>query len=304
MRFTLKQLEYFVAAAEAGSITAAAERVHISAPSISVAITQLEQELGVDLFLRQKAQGLSLTQAGEKVLAQAREILKQTATLHDLASTAGSQMKGKLTIGCLTTLAPLLLPELCIDFRRSHPDVEIVLVEGSQDQLISQARRGQIDVAITYAMHIANDVRFDPLVKLAPKVIVGEGHHLAGASSVDLRDIADDPYILLDLPYSRDYFFSVYRAVGMEPKIAYRTTQQEVVRSMVANNMGVGIAVSRPRSQYALDGKRVIYIDISNPVPRLTIGLLAPQQNETRLVAEFKDFCRLAVSSSHIPGMS
>jgi len=304
VKFTFKQLEYFVAAAEAGSITAAAERIHISPPSISTAISQLEQELGVDLFLRQRTQGLSLTSAGKKVLAHANTILQLTLELHDVASTEATALKGKISIGCLTTLAPLVVPELCHAFTQSNPGVEIALSEGSQDQLISQTRRGHVDVSITYEMHIPSDVDFEPLVELPPFLMVGKDHPLADARTIDLRDVADDPYVLLDLPYSRDYFLSIFQAVDLEPNIATRTSHMEVVRTMVANGYGVSIAVSRPRNQAALDGRPIISIPISNPVPKLKIGLLCPRRGEMRLIAAFKAHCRTMIGAAGIPGMS
>ena len=85
MRFTLRQIEYFVAVGELGSIALASERLHISSPSISTAISQLETTLGLQLFIRQHAQGLALTPAGRRVLAEAKTLLAQAQALHGVA---------------------------------------------------------------------------------------------------------------------------------------------------------------------------------------------------------------------------
>ncbi|MDE1951122.1 MAG: LysR family transcriptional regulator, partial [Burkholderiales bacterium] len=232
MKFTFRQLEYFSAAAEAGSIAAAAECIHISAPSISVAITQLEQQLGVALFIRGHA-GLSLTTAGQDVLARSRALLAQARDLHDSVASNSAGLKGRIALGCMTTLAPMLLPELVRGFAGAHPGVSVESVEGSQDQLIGQLRRGVVDVAISYDMHVPQDLQFEPLVALPPQLLMAAGHRLAHRPSIALAEVAADDYILLDLPFSRDYFLSVFQQAGLEPKVALRTTQMDVVRTLV-----------------------------------------------------------------------
>ncbi|NBT51402.1 MAG: LysR family transcriptional regulator, partial [Marivivens sp.] len=91
LRYTLRQIEYFVAVGEAGSIARASERINVSSPSISAAITQLEAEFGLPLFVRQHAQGLSLTQAGRQMMDQARIVLREAGLIHHLASRLGQR---------------------------------------------------------------------------------------------------------------------------------------------------------------------------------------------------------------------
>src|SRR5258707_14043708 len=109
MRYTFRQLEYFIAAGETGSITLASERISISQPSISTAISHLERELGVQLFVRHHAQGLSLTPVGRTLLRDAKQLIEQAEALYATASEASGQVRGQLTVGCLVTLAPMVL---------------------------------------------------------------------------------------------------------------------------------------------------------------------------------------------------
>jgi len=114
MRYSLRQLEYFIAAGETLSITLAAERIHISQPSISTAISFLEKELGVQLFIRHHAQGLSLTPAGRDLLREAKNLVAQAERLYVFASETSSKIRGTLSLGCMVTLAPMLVPELSV----------------------------------------------------------------------------------------------------------------------------------------------------------------------------------------------
>ncbi|MDR3454746.1 MAG: LysR family transcriptional regulator [Rhodoferax sp.] len=302
MKFTFRQLEYFVAAAEAGSIAAAAERIHISAPSISVAITQLEQQLGVLLFIRQR-NGLSLTTVGQDVLERANSLLEEASALHAAVNQQDTELKGRVTLGCLTTLAPMVMPELVQSWAKMHPAVVVELVEDTQDQLISHLRRGVVDVAITYEMHIPPDLEFETLASLPPLLMMPANHRLSRQTRIDLQDVVNDDYILLDLPYSRDYFLSVFQHAGLTPRIGMRTTQMDVVRTMVANGLGVSVVVSRPLNEAALDGKPIVSVPIANRMPLLSVGVLVRRAQETTLIAAFRQHARASIGDDYIPGM-
>ena len=120
LRVTLRQLEYLVAVGEEGSIAQAAQRLHVSAPSISAAISQLEAELGVQLFHRRHAQGLALTPSGHLILAAARDALRQAELVLTLAADLRSSVSGPLALGCLSSFAALVLPELRARFEAEH----------------------------------------------------------------------------------------------------------------------------------------------------------------------------------------
>ena len=149
MRYTLKQLEYFVAAGETGSITLASERISISQPSISTAISHLELTLGVQLFVRHHAQGLSLTPAGRTLLAEAKRLIEQAEGLYTVASEATEQIRGQLSVGCMVTLAPMVMPELVHGFTSAFPSTQVHQQEANQEMLLEGLGRAEIDVAVT-----------------------------------------------------------------------------------------------------------------------------------------------------------
>jgi DNA-binding transcriptional LysR family regulator len=304
MRFTLRQLEYFVAAGETGSITLASERIAISQPSISTAISHLEKELGVQLFVRHHAQGLSLTPAGRSLLREAKAILEQAEGLYAAAGEASGQIRGRLTLGCLVTLAPMILPELSHGFTGAYPDVQVHHVEEDQERLLDGLRRAAIDVAITYDMHLTEDIAFEALATLPPHALVSESHALARQSSVRLTQLIDEPMILLDLPLSREYFLALFMAEGLTPNIQARSPHHDVVRTMVANGYGYTLGNARPRSDQALDGRRLVRVPLAGKARPLALGMAwAAQVKPSRLIEVFQAHCRSCVSDSYIPGM-
>lgn len=304
MRYTLRQLEYFIAAGEAGSIRHASEVLAISQPSISTAISHLEQELGVQLFIRHHAQGLSLTHAGRKMLIEARRVIHMAAGLYTAASEASDQVCGRLSIGSMITLAPMIMPALAHNFMTQYPKTEIRQFEADQEWLLDRLRRAQIDLAVTYDLQVVDDMEFLPLAHLPPHVLVSENHPFASRDEVTLAELATEPLILLDLPLSREYFFALFMKDGLEPRIYSRCIHQEVVRTMVANGYGYTLANVRPRSDRSLDGRRIVSIPLAGQHRPMVIGTMTlARARKSRLLTTFEDHCRASISNTAIPGM-
>ncbi len=303
MKFTLRQLEYFIAAGETGSITLAAERANISQPSISIAISHLEQEFGVQLFIRHHAQGLSLTPAGREALREAKQLIKQAEALYPVTDKAG-QLRGTLAVGCLVTLAPMVMPELCYSFVKAHPGTDIRQRDDHQEGLLERLRRAEIDLAVTYDLQIDHSVAFTPLAALPPYALFGTSDPLHRRESVSLKDLAPRPMILLDLPISREYFLALFHRERLEPNIAWRSPNQEVVRTMVANGYGYALFNARPKANVALDGRRLHRVALAGEHRPAVIGLATLRQlAKSRLVEAFESHCRDRISADHIPGM-
>jgi DNA-binding transcriptional LysR family regulator len=304
MRYSLRQLEYFIAAGETLSITLAAERIHISQPSISTAISFLEKELGVQLFIRHHAQGLSLTPAGRDLLREAKNVVAQAERLYVFASETSSQIRGTLSLGCMVTLAPMLVPELSHSFMTAFATTKVAHVEANPEQLLDYLRRSRIDVAILYDLQVPNDIEFVPLARLPPHVLLSESHPLASRSALNLKELIDHPMILLDLPLSREYFLALFMKEGLEPNISARSEHIEVVRTMVANGLGYSLLNIRPRSEQALDGKKLTRVRLAGDHRPMVIGTATLKSlSKSRLLQAFESHCRSFVSDSYIPGM-
>ncbi len=304
LRFTLRQIEYFVATAEAGSITLAAERINVSQPSISTAITQLEAELDAQLFLRRHARSLTLTPTGAALLAEAKGLLDQAQHLYTTASDAVGRLRGTFSLGCLVTFAPMILPELSHSFQTILPGVRIQPDVADHEHLLARLSRAELDAVLSYDLSVPDDYDFRALAELPPCVMVSETDPLAQEVAVTLEEMAAQDMILLDLPLSRDYFMGLFARQGLVPRIVARLTQQDVIRTMVANRYGYTLANVRPRSDMALDGRRVVRVRLAGEHRAMRIGIFTlKSQRRSRLVAAFEDHCSTIISDSYIPGM-
>lgn len=303
LRFTLRQLEYFVAVGEAGSIAKAAELVNVSAPSISASIAQIESEFGIQLFVRKHSHGLSLTAGGKVFLREAARLLEEADALHEVADDLAENVRGPFAIGCLLTFAQIVLPSLRKRFEEQYPEIRIRQYERHQGQLLEMLQRGEIDAALTYDLEVSQDMAFEPLIQLPAFVMLPASHPMVSRTSLSVEDLVDEPMVLLDLPYSREYFLSAFAKKGLKPKIAERTGDIAMMRSMVANGFGYGIANMRPLHATSPDGKPLVFVPLDSSLRSVTMGVVVPNaERRTRAVQAFIDHCRRFVLEQGVFG--
>lgn len=304
LRFTLRQLGYFMAVGEAGSIAGAAERISVSSSSISAAIAQLEEEFGIQLFIRQHAQGLALTPGGRQFLHQAKLVLEQAEALHAVAGDIAGAAKGPLRIGCMVTVAPVVLAPMRRSFEAEYPEARVAQATAHQAELIGMLQRAEIDVAITYDLEVPQDLDFAPLAELPPYAMVAADHALAGRASVPLEALIDEPLILLDLPLSREYMISMFQVQGLRPRIAERVREMEVVRSLAAAGFGYGLGNIRGPLATA-DGGRLAMLALEGPVRPMILGLATMRgPRKPRVLTAFVEHCRSMAAAARLPGVA
>ena len=289
----LRALRYFAAAAEHGNVTEAARALHVSQPSISAAIAQIEGALGVQLFVRRHARGVSLTPAGTDVLREARKLLAQASEFTATVAGVGTGLRGTLAIGCLVYMVPRYLPSLLAGFVRRHPEIELSIREGGQDALQDWLLDGQIEIAFTYELGLARRMESHPMLDLPPYAIVPQRHRLAARETVSLRDLAPEPCVLLDLPISRDYFAGIFGALGIAPNVRLRTQSAEAVRGFVANGLGYSVLNHSARTNVTYDGKRIVSLALSDTLPPARIAAVHLADHRPRAAAQaFLDHAR------------
>jgi len=303
-RITLRQLEYVVAVGETGSITAASDKVNVSSPSISAAISQLEMDMGVQIFVRRHAQGLSLTSSGRRLFDEAKVILNKVQNLGAVADDTEGKLRGTLKLGCLITIAPILSANIRRRFEDINPETEIILYEAHQADLLAMLDRAEIDVALTYDLGIGSNTVFVDVATLPPYVLLGANHPLAAASELAIEDLADQPMVLLDLPLSGDYFLSMFHRLGLTPQIGVRTKELPVLRSLVANGYGYGLLNVRTHAAVAPDGLPLVFTPLKGDHQPMQLGIAHKfMALPPRLVAEFIDHVAERASHADLPGI-
>ena len=298
--FTLRQLSYFVAVAETSTLAQAAAVLHVSQPSVSAAISNLESQLGVQLFVRHHAQGVSLTASGHRLLPQAQSLLRHADEFQYSALESSGSVIGELTVGCFVTIAAVYMPRLITGFSSRHPDAGIVLTEGNLDVITDGLQSGSLEIALTYDLELPSYLHFEPLIQATPYALLPRSHHLARRREVALADLCDESLILLDIPPSRHYFPALFAAENLIPKIGLRSPSFEVVRGMVGQGAGYSLLVTRPHGDFTYDGAQVVSRPIAGNTQTANIGLAWQQGlRPTRLMSAFIDFCHETLTGDY-----
>ncbi|GAB3261304.1 LysR family transcriptional regulator [Arthrobacter pigmenti] len=299
--YTLRQLTYFLAIAETGSISDAAATLHVSQSAVASALTELERVLRSQLCIRRKSHGVTLTPSGHFLVLRARALLKDADELEETTAGRGEKLAGRLALGCYVSLAPTVLPPLLEGFSLQHPDVSLDFREGSQDELQEQLLAGTLDLAVLYGMDLGPELDSVDLYSARAYVLLPDNHPLREREHVSLAELSDEPMILLDVPPSSHHTMSLFERQMLQPRIQYRTSDFELTRSLVGRGLGYTILVQRPRTDLTYEGQQVIARPIHPPVKEVSVKLAWPHairlNNRT---SAFVDYALANVSRSQL----
>jgi len=290
-RLTLRHVNYFIHAANQQSVIRAAEILNISPAAISGAISCLEKFMGAPLFVRRHARGLLLTYFGHRFLVEARALLAQANDLEGLSQAAPTRRTRRLNIGCLGDIAAYILPPLVRDFTRLVPSVEVNWLTAEHTALLDHLNDGTIDLALFLDFERSPTFVATALRSTPAQCVLPPRHPLAKRKSIALASLADEPFILLDIPKTRDYFMSLFAAVGVEPRIVHRARSAEMVRSMVANGFGYSLLNFWPPGRGSSNNPP-IYRPLTDEVP--LSYLIAARPHKCRSPQLIDDFLRHA----------
>ncbi len=291
LRITFRQLHYFTIVAEELNIAAAARKLFISQPAITNALKLLEENLGSQLLVRHHARGVTLTSAGKDFLVRAIDLLAQANELELSTIDSGPLLRGRLEVGCYSSIAPMYMPRLITEFLNLHPQVDLRLHESNQGDLIASLMQGELDYVITPSNNLGRNLIQKPLLKRHPHIILGSDHPLTSRTKIHLSELVDYPMVLLNFDSSRNYFIGLFRSHGLEPWVRYWSPSFETVRGIVANGLGYSILVTRPKSDFDYNGRPLFLRPIADDVNTDDISLISAEtRRATNLMTAFQEF--------------
>ena len=239
-------MRYVVAVAETGSFTRAAARCHVVQSALSHQIARLEKELGTRLFDR-TSRRVRLTPAGAAFLPAARQCLDAAERAVAEVAAATGEIRGRLAVGVIPTVAAVDIPAVLDDFRRRHPQVRVGLRVGGSEELIDQVGLGELDVAFLGLPPTAvprgvaaRELASDRLV-----AVVAPGHPLAGEEDVDLRGLSREAFV--DFPAGtagRAQSDQAFAAAGLGRDVAFEVTAPDLMARLVRRGLGVALLPS------------------------------------------------------------
>ncbi|GAA4162038.1 LysR substrate-binding domain-containing protein [Gryllotalpicola daejeonensis] len=292
--FTLHQLRMLVTVAETGTISGAAERLLLSQTAVSLALSQLEKAFAAELLVRRRAHGVTLTATGHTVVAAARRILAEATDLYEEIGGRG-EVVGAVAVGCYPSLGPSLVPALLDGFLRRHPRAVPTLDEGPQETLEHRLVDGTLDVVISYDLALSDSLAKVAIAQREPGVLVAADGTWGDAEAIDLKQLANEPYVLLDTPLSTYHLASITRAAGFEPRIMYRSQNFETVRSLVGRGLGWTLLLTPPRSELTHEGTRVAMKPFAQKLDPVDVVVVWPRSRSlSRAARAFVAFAQSA----------
>lgn len=266
---TLRQYEYLVGVADTKSLTRAAQKLHVSQPSLSVAITRVERRLGQPIFLRGKGAAIEITPFGHRVLAKAREVLELAAGIEKEDASATP-----FVLGCFEDIAPWYLAPALDRLKSRFPDLRIEGREGRFSDIADALTTGRMDVAISYEVGFAGKFRRRRLRQVSPVAFLSTDHPLATETRLELTDLIDRSVILFREGQSEGFMNELFERMQIAPDICSRVASLEVMRSMAAHRTGIGVSYTYPPGDMSYDGKPLVTLPIVTPEAKADISLI------------------------------
>lgn len=284
----IHQLRYFVAVAEEGSFSHAAEREHVSQPSLSQQIQKLEAELDQQLFDR-LPRAVVLTEAGRCLLEYARQILTGIADARRAVAALEHEVAGKLSVGAIPSIALYVLPRLIVSFQRAYPKVTFELFEDTTEKLAQRLEDGTLDVVLastgektpTLAPH---SLGREPLLLLLPAK-----HRLARKKAIKWSDLASEKFLLLHEGHSLAITVRRFLAANhLKPELVLQGEQLTTIAAMVA--AGLGVTVVPEMMVHTEFVKGCVAVPFARPAPTRELILLRnPLRFESKAAAAFRE---------------
>lgn len=293
MEFTLRQIRYFVATADAGQISHAGAMLGVSQSAVTEAVRALEAMAGVKLMNRH-SRGISLTQEGFKFLSQARRVLAVAADAERSIKSTNANLTGHLCLGVSTTVAGYFLASPLARFRRIFPNVTIALAELSRPAIESKLIDSKLDLGLLLLAQFENVecLETSTLLRSTRRVWMHPNHRLAEAPEIGFADIVKEPYLLLTVDENVKTTTQYWAKHDLQPNVTFRTGSIEAIRSLVANDSGITILSDMVYRPWSLEGDRIVARPLTDAIPLLNVGLAwrkGGPLNEAACV--FRDFC-------------
>ena len=272
LRMKLQQLKYLLAIVDNGlNITAAAERLYTSQPGVSKQLKLLEEELGLQLFMRKGKSLGGITAAGEHVIARARLIMQEVENIRSLASDYYHEEQGTLSIATTHTQARYVLPDVIREFRKRYPKVSLNLHQGTSEQIADMVAANEIDFAIATGSHeLFSELLLVPSYHWDRKIIVPNGHALTTLErTLTLQDLAEHPLVTYVFSFGgQSSLKRAFEEQGLEPDVVFTARDADVIKTYVRMGLGVGIVASM--AEDCGDQKDMTALDAEGLFPRST----------------------------------
>ncbi len=290
MRPSIRQLEYFVALSETLNFREAAESCHVTQPALSMQIRELERELGVTLFERDRRK-VFLTQAGKEAVEKARRVLENIDQLVEKAASVQKPLSATLRLGVIPTVAPYLLPRFVSPLHRDYPDLKLLIREEKTDRIMKQLQVGELDLVIVALESELGDVETRPIFEDPFMVAVPSEHPFVNKSVIAPEELEGEPLLLLEDGHClRDQTRPICDSAGACELAEFKASSLLTLIQMVETGVALTLLPKLATEVETQHLDNVTLVPFTEPVPSRTVGVAwrksSPRENEYELLVE------------------
>jgi DNA-binding transcriptional LysR family regulator len=237
----LRQLSYFLEIAKQLNFTKAADSLHLSQPTLSKMVKNLEEELDVTLFDR-SGKYIKLTDTGTAAVQQIQVIMQSVQDLYTSLGDVANLRTGSIRIGLPPVIGTVFFPSVVAKFQREYPRIDFHIIEEGAKKVESRILEGSLDLGVVVAPVDPTDFEIMPYLNEELSLILHESHALAGKPSVALLELRNEPFIFFPDGFAvRKHIMQACNKVGFEPRITYESAHWDLLAEMVSANMGISI---------------------------------------------------------------
>ena len=301
-RMELRHLRYFVTVAEELNISRASARLRISQPAVSRQLRDLEEELGVELFRREK-HGLKLTPAGDAFLAHARDLLRRSGDAVKQMAAFSEKPKQTLTVGYIAPILSNVLTPALRRFSQAQPDVEVALREMSPGEQVKALRAGRIDLALlgNPCPELEREFTLTVLTRIPLQAVLPDNHLLALRKRIALAELEGESFIGFSeetFPGRNAAICAGCQAAGFTPRFLHRVENLTALVALVAADKGVTLA---PAEVGQLPHPSAVFVALKPPAPSVISAAAQRKDDANPVLKELLECCRNGAAS---PGES
>ncbi|CAL2076278.1 LysR family transcriptional regulator [Tenacibaculum sp. 190524A02b] len=280
----LRHLKYFLAVAEVLHFRKAAEQLFISQPGLSRQIKQMEDDLGIDLFVRHNRK-VALTPAGEYLKKEITQNLKNLEHALTYAKLLQDGKLGELKFGYVGSAMQNIIPKVLVDFKKEFPNVTFGLKEMDNQKQIENLLSNDIDVGFVRLDRVPRGIAIKPILKEPFCLVLPKNHPIDTTNFKSLHQLKDEPFISFDPSYSPSYYekiMQIFDESGFSPIISHNTIHAASIYKLVENNFGLSIVPKSLQNGYDLAVK---FIELNKVSQRTTLSAVWNKNNQSPILA-------------------
>ncbi|WP_394688406.1 LysR family transcriptional regulator [Hoeflea sp.] len=289
MSVSIKAMQYFLAAAEQGSIVKAAKQLNVVPSAVSNAIDMVEAAFGLQLVQRFPAKGIVPTAAGVQVMQKIRSLVDDYELLLQQGTELRTALSGHISVGYYAPVASAFVPLIFAPMLEANPGIRLKLIETDNEAVQDRLLSGEFDLIIFVANNIRTGIVHRKLIEAPPYVLVASEHRLVCQAFVTPDDLRDEPMVLLDLPMTSDYYRSIFAGTDVTNQIVAQANTHEMVRSLVGKNIGFSILNMRPETAATYSGDRVVAKPLKAKTQALELAVGHTGGKQRKLTQAFID---------------